>query len=459
MSSDNQQHAARGPSGAAARRLCPGKANAERDKPDNSSEASIDGTKSHYLLECCVKQHLASPHGFVGGTLIDPQYGEFVVDRERAARVAVAIDYVNRRIRDMADEYGPCAVRAEEKADPGVWMGRSDVWGTVDITLVWQAILEIADYKDGMHPVDAEGNDQLVRYALGRLAEYVDPATNTVPFHTVRMTIIQPKRAQMGEDPIRSWEIPTTDLIAMLPEQIAVEAAADDPNAPRIPGDEQCRYCRAKPCDAFLARGLQAAEAAFASVKVGTLDGVSRAEPVDDSGYQVAAVTSLLDRALGADVASLDDEALEEIMNVEDVVLGLFKSAREQANKRALAGTAKFRGWVLEAGRSSRAYKASEEEVAKWLAGRKSVALDRPIRKADIYEQTLLSPAKVEKSGLLDKKQLAKFLETFVAKKEGQPRLVRVESAKNPVSPETKFADIPVGTLSSPSADGALSLI
>lgn len=453
MSSDNQQHAARGPSGAASRRLCAGKAKAERGLPDVPNKAGIDGTQSHYFLNHCIKQYLASPHEFVGTKLIDPQCGEFTVDRERATRVAVCIDYVDRRIQDMADEHGPCAVRAEERADPGPWMGRDDVWGTADITLAWQTVLEVIDYKDGMHPVLAQDNDQLIRYALGRLIEYVDPRTNTVPFHTVRMTIVQPRREQMGESPNSWWEIPTSELFALLPDQIAIEVAADDPNAPRTPGDEQCRYCRAKPCDAYVARGLRAAETAFAAVRSGSLEGNAPAAIASP-----ASVSGLIDRAFGVDVASLEDDTLEALMDAEDIVIGLFKSAREQANKRALAG-ATFTRWVLDAGRSSRKYSAEEVVIAKKLVGSRSAALGRNIRKTDVYEQVLLSPAKLETSGLLNKDQFKAFADAFIQKTHGQPRLARAESARSPVSAETAFAGVRAGALSKPPKGDALSLI
>mgnify|MGYP003339277376 FL=1 len=159
-------HAALSPSKRHRWALCPGSIREEAKYPEQrESPAAIDGTHSHTLLEHCIKTGLIDPMTTVGLTMRDHD-GEFTVDRERAIRVALAVDYVQSR---LAETLGLGRVTSEMKVDPSWLMHRKDLGGTVDIQIFdpMNSVLEIIDYKDGMAPVEVQGNHQLELYAIG----------------------------------------------------------------------------------------------------------------------------------------------------------------------------------------------------------------------------------------------------------------------------------------------------
>ena len=136
---------------------CPASVREEKNYPDRpGGPAAIDGTHSHTLLEHCIKCGLIDPNSMVGAEMSDHD-GKFTVDRERASRVKVAIDYIIER-----KEATGGTVLAETRVDPAYLVGRNDMGGTVDVQIVAEGILEIIDYKDGMKLV--VGTRQDIRF-------------------------------------------------------------------------------------------------------------------------------------------------------------------------------------------------------------------------------------------------------------------------------------------------------
>jgi len=109
---------------------CPGSVREEAVYPDVASEAAIDGTGSHLLLEQCIIKNV-SPESLIS-TLIGKGHEDkpegWVVDSNRAARVRVCIDYIESR-----DKYlDGVIVESESSSNPGEFFGRDDWWGTAD---------------------------------------------------------------------------------------------------------------------------------------------------------------------------------------------------------------------------------------------------------------------------------------------------------------------------------------
>ena len=89
-------HAKLSPSSAYRWLACPGSVREEAKYPEPpSGPGAIDGTHSHTLLEHCIKGN-GDPLKMVGIKLKDHE-GEFIVDRARADRVKVALDYIRSR--------------------------------------------------------------------------------------------------------------------------------------------------------------------------------------------------------------------------------------------------------------------------------------------------------------------------------------------------------------------------
>ena len=349
--------------------LCPGSVREEAKYPEErSGPAAIDGTHSHTLLEHCIKAGLADPTLMVGVRLMDDE-GEFVIDADRAARVKSAIEYVKSRVTQLN---GMAEVVPETRVDPQWFTNRDDLSGTVDIQIISGDVLEIIDYKDGMAEVPAEGNLQLEQYALGKLAEcrkgYNVP--DQYPWHEVRMTIIQPKLALRGGTPITTWTVPVSELLTKISVLVDQARATDNPDAPLIPGDSQCKYCRAK--------GACSALAGNVMKEVGIMF-----QPIADQTFEIA------QQSADRDPAVMSDDQIRQVMEAAPLMRQLLEAVEKEALRRLEAGQS-IPGLKLVNGRGSRTWALPEEEMAEKL-------VKMGIPKTAIYETKLVSPAKAEK--------------------------------------------------------------
>lgn len=349
--------------------LCPGSIREEAKYPDErSGAAAIDGTHSHTLLEHCIKAGLADPTSMVGVKMKDDD-GEFVIDADRAVRVKSAIEYVKSRV---AEFNGMAEVIPETRVDPQWFTHRGDLSGTVDIQIIGGGVLEIVDYKDGMGVVSAEDNPQLEQYAMGKLAEcrLGWNVPEQYPWREVRMTIIQPKLALKGMNPITTWTVPVKYLLDRLSVLSAQARATDDPNAPLVPGESQCKFCRAKgSCAALAGNVMKEVGIMFQPVVTQTLD--------------------VAQQSADKDPATMDDQQIRQIMEAAPLMRQLLEAVEKEALRRLEAGTP-IPGLKLVHGRGSRAWALPEEQMAEKL-------IKMGIPKGAIYETKLVTPAKAEK--------------------------------------------------------------
>lgn len=380
--------------------LCPGSIREEAKYPDEGSgPAAIDGTHSHTLLEHCIKAGLTDPMDQVGETFTDHE-GEFKVDADRAARVKTAIEYIRERSMN-----GMFKVISEQRVDPKFLLGRDDLSGTVDCQIIGPDWIELIDYKDGMGVVSAEGNMQLEQYAYGVLAELKLPVNGDYPFDYVRMTIIQPKLALKGMVPITSSEVPTRHLIQNMGTIITQAAATDKPDAPLVPGESQCKFCRAKGSCAALASNV-----------------------MKDVGVMFQPVTQLPDvaqQSANKDPSTMDMSQIAQIMEAAPLMRQLLEAVEKEALRRMEAGQV-IPGLKLVNGRGSRAWALPEEEMADKL-------VKMGIPKTAIYETKLVSPAKAEKltwekrdgtKVSLTDRQLSRMEQEYVVKMAGKLTVV-----------------------------------
>ena len=344
--------------------LCPGSIREEAKYPDEGSgPAAIDGTHSHTLLEHCIKAGLTDPMDQVGETFTDHE-GAFKVDADRAARVKVAIDYIRERSMN-----GMFKVISEQRVDPKFLLGRDDLSGTVDCQIIGPDWIELIDYKDGMGVVTAEGNMQLEQYAYGVLAELKLPVNGVYPFNTIRMTIIQPKLALKSMAPITFSEVPVSNLMGNMGTIITQAAATDKPDAPLVPGDSQCKFCRAKGSCSALASNV-----------------------MKEVGVMFQPVTQLPDvaqQSANKDPSTMDDAQIAQIMEAAPLMRQLLEAVEKEALRRMESGQI-IPGLKLVNGRGSRAWALPEDQMAEKL-------IKMGIPKTAVYETKLVSPAKAEK--------------------------------------------------------------
>ena len=345
--------------------LCPGSIREEAKYPDTGSgPAAADGTHSHTLLEHCIKTGLSDPMDQVGDVFSDHE-GTFKVDADRAARVKTAIEYIRERSMN-----GLFSVISEQKVDPEFLLGRKDLSGTVDCQIIGPDFLELIDYKDGMGVVTAEGNMQLEQYAYGVLAGYKLPVNGAFPFSRVIMTIVQPKLALKGMKPITSHEVTVKSLMDNIGTIVLQAAATDKPDAPLVPGESQCKFCRAKgSCAALAGNVMKEVGIMFQPVVTETLD--------------------VAQQSADKDPATMDDAQICQIMEAAPLMRQLLEAVEKEAMRRMESGIS-IPGLKLVHGRGSRAWALPEEEMAEKL-------IKMGIPKSAVYETKLVTPAKAEK--------------------------------------------------------------
>jgi hypothetical protein len=383
---------------------CPGSVREEAAYPeDRSGPAAIDGTHSHTLLEHCIGDTGAGdPHTKIGLRLADDD-GEFVVDADRAQRVKVATDYINSRV---AGTMGIVKVYAEQRVDPMWLLGRGDLSGTVDVQIhdPLNEVLEIIDYKDGMNDAWDSAILQMEQYALGVLASFKIARPNPYPFKTVRLTVIQPKLAFKGIDAVRSVDYPIEQILDQVAKTIVIQAAATDkPDAPLVPGESQCRYCRHKgACSALSAQALQTVESADLS-----LDNAKK------------------------DPTTMSDEQLVRIMEAGPLLRQLLDGVEKEAQRR-LEGGATIPGLKMVNGKGARSWKLSEDEMADKLK-------KMGVPKDALYKTTLVSVAQAEKlrwkkrdgtEVQLTERQLKTLEQEYVVKTVGKPTVALASDSR-----------------------------
>ena len=405
-------HATLSPSGRFRWAACPGSVRELAKYPEGKgSAAAIDGTHSHTLLEHCLKRPggIADPKVFLGMVLTDHE-GMFAVEQERVERVRVATDYILKRQEQMPN----CFIVSEQRVNPEPLVGRTDMSGTVDVQIHHMDFLEVIDYKDGMNPVEAAGNQQLEQYAVGVLAG-IYKRTGTKPYKRVRLTIIQPKAAIKGGEPITHAEYDAEELLNRVTMALVMEGAAtDDPEAPLVPGEKQCTYCAHKgACTAFNKWLL------------------------DKSGVKFDDMTKSAAEQSGD---TMTDDQLRQVIEAAPLLRKMIEAAEIEATRRISSGHP-VPGLKLVRGRGTRSWMYDEEETAKKLTR-------MGIPKGEVYRQVILSPAQAEKlkwtkrdgtEQCLTQKQIEKLNQEYV----------KVSDGRMTVAPESdRRASIEFGDLS-----------
>ncbi len=402
-------HSTLSPSSAYRWMRCPGSVREQAKYPEPpSGPGAIDGTHSHTLLEHCVKADLADPMGMVGVKMKDHE-GEFVIDAERAKRVKVVIDYVKQKVEALSFMFGEKAtVMPERRVNPEHLLGRPDMAGTADITIRCGTFTEIIDLKDGMNAVEAKHNEQLELYGLGGLADYKLPINVEYPVKQVKLTIIQPKLAVKGLPVVTSHDMSTTEVLALIPRYVSGAAATDRPDAPLVPGEKQCRYCRATGCSARAAAGMAAAGVSFPVLT----------PAVVDASTQVAE----------QDAGSMTNERLVQIIEAAPLMRQMIENAEAEAQRRLEAGQS-IKGLKLVNGRGSQAWKLPEDQIAEKLKG-------MGLPKEAIWATKLITPAQVKEVTWTNRKGETKQL-TERQKKTAETEYIEKKKGKLTVAPES----------------------
>lgn len=388
---------------------CPGSVREEAIYEDTSGAAAIDGTGSHLLLELCLINGVradAYDMQVIGVDHEDMPMG-WMVDKARCDRVQQCLDYVLRRYNELQSIYvgATVTIEAETKSNPGEAYGRTDWWGTCDITIIVTVnnevvFVEVIDYKDGRGYVTEKYNSQLMSYLHGKTYDLTECVQGM-------MTIVQP-RTKVA---VRSQLIELVDLQGRMDKMAVAAALTDEPEAPLIAdtknGKGHCMWCkhgRAGNCDAQSNQKLKVVQNMETTGLVAKVQG----QLITMQGFELA-----------------------EILDAEKAFIDSFKQAKEEAVRRINTGH-DVPGYAMLAGKTTRMWNEDEETMVKKFKAMK-------LKQADYYPQKLISPAAAEKLEQLSSAQL-KNMDKLISSVAGKDSL---KKSNKPTATDV-FADVPV---------------
>lgn len=266
-------------------------------------------------------------------------------------------------------------------------------FGTADCLLVLGDVLHVIDLKYGKGvEVSAKGNPQLRLYALGALDRY----SGVFDIAQVCTHIVQPRL-----DLASACSYSVEELERWGREYVAPRAVnAWQGLGQYAPGEETCRWCRAKAvCRARADAALKEACADFSVDDVPAVDKLQLA--LESPGV-------------------LTDEETSRLLRVVPVLESWCKDVREHAQKQAQAGV-RYPGWKLVEGRSNR--KIADADAAMKALAEAGVPAEDYLEPAKLLGITALTKA-------LGKKRFDKIVGPFVVKPAGKPVLVPEEDER-----------------------------
>lgn len=365
------QHAKLSASGSHRWLGCPGSVAAEGALAERqSSPFAEEGSKAHELAELVLTRG-GSAFEWEGKTLIE--YNASPVDREMASHVQEYVDFVKGL--GGHQEY-------EQRVDFSDWVPGG--FGTSDAIVTKDDTLYCLDLKYGKGVrVEADENPQGMLYALGALSE----RDMLEDFARVVIVIHQPRL-----DHISEWET-TPAAIYEWADWVKERAQlALSKDAPRQPGDKQCRFCAAKATCPALFRHTQ-------ETLLVDFDSFTDDAPTTDA---------------------LTDAQLRQVLDNKKLIQTFLDAVEVHVHERLASGQP-FPGYKMVAGRSVRRWKNAEDAAE---------ALEKRLGD-EAYQRKLLSVAQAEKA--LGKAK-AKDLADLIEKPEGQPALAPESDKRKAVS-------------------------
>lgn len=383
-------HAERSPSGADRWVPCPGSVSICRGIPNKSSEFSQWGTAAHSLAAVCLV------NGVEPSKYLEEELDGITVDDEMVDCVA---EYV-AIVRQFA---AGNELFVEQRVGIEHITGEAGAGGTSDAIVFAPAEVSIIDLKGGRGVrVDAVNNRQLMMYAHGALNDL----DLTGDIKRVHLVIVQPRLNHVSE-----WVISVEELNAEIEKirQAAEQTYLED--APRVPGEKQCRFCPAKATCPELRAHVMATVAD---------DFVDCSEPI------AAQLAGRID-------AAMDNHVLANCYAAIDAIQAWCKAIEERVYEQLNAGN-NVPGFKLVAGRRGNRTWRDEDEAEQAL---KSMRL----KSDEMYTRKVISPTNVEKLLKDSPRKLARVA-GLITQAEGRPTIAPATDKREAIQPIADQFDI-----------------
>lgn len=391
------QHAQFSPSGAHRWMSCAGSLALEFGLPDKSSEFSIEGSDAHALSAYCLTNRVHAS-AFIGQDFTYDDHGKprtFKVTQEMTGHVQTYIDNILQYAKGNE-------LMVEQRLEFSQYIDVPEQFGTSDAVILTADEIQVHDLKYGRGvKVDADNNEQLMLYALGALGEF----ELLGDFKRIRMVIHQPRLSHLSE-----WDCTVDELLAFGERAKAAAFHAlqvinfEKPGAivhHLTPGEEQCRFCKAKAtCPKLIEFVAETVGADF--------------DVIEASQYNASAEAALQASA----PALLDGPTLASKMNACNLIEDWIKAVRAKVEAELFAGN-DVPGYKLVEGRAGARAWSDADEAEKML---KSFRL----KEKEMYEFKLISPTTAE--SLLKKASPKRWTkaQALITRSDGKPSVAPV---------------------------------
>lgn len=382
--------------------LCPGSHVLQAGLPNTSSKYAAEGTAAHQVLTWALQE--SRPAAAYIGRVIEADGFTFEVDDDMARHVQTCLDYCTDAAGDNGVIFADIRVNYSTYLD----VPEAEAWGTADVIIARGDEIIVVDFKYGMGvEVSAEKNPQMSLYALGALQAYNGLAGD---FTRVRMAISQPRIKSAPSE----YDLTVAELeawgrgVARSAVQMCQMAAMNPTVMPEgwattylVPGEKQCRFCRAKATCPALRYEVST-----------TIAGFSPATP--DEFAEVALKPT----------QHADETWLAACLSKVDLIEDWCKAIRAETERRLLAGEP-VPGYKLVQGKKGNRQWADAKEAEEMLKSMR-------VKESDMYDFKLISPTtadKLAKAGTIGPRQWPRLL-PLIVQKEGAPHVAPVSDPR-----------------------------
>lgn len=368
-------HAKLSASGAHRWMNCPGSVSAESGLPDYSSVYADEGTLAHAI---CEQALTAETTAFDASIAI----AEEMIVKMPHLKGCVTKDFIDacQSYVDYVREQPGTQRMYEVRVDFSQWV--PDGFGTSDVVILDGGTVRIIDLKFGKGvKVDAQDNPQPLLYALGTFNDFGWLSE----INQVEMHIVQPRLDHVSVVTVTRDQLMKFGELASQ----AAEMALSD-KAPRVAGEKQCRFCKAKStCPAIFDMTQKAILSEFDDLDL---------DPTN----------------------KLSDDQLRTALEAKALIEAWLSSVEQLVTAR-IADGGTFPGFKIVEGRSLRQWR--DDDLV-------TITLERMLGQ-NAYTKKLLSPAQAEK--VLGKAKKT-ALEPLIIKPRGKPALARESDPRPPIT-------------------------
>lgn len=357
---------------------CTPSARLEENIPSTGSAASEEGTVAHELAEHAIRKYLAGEY--------TPLLDELPVPKEIAGNEYYSPEmdkYVTDYVCYVCDIYEleeGAKMSIERKFDLTRYV--PECFGSCDCDIVGETVINVIDLKYGKGvQVDANGNSQLMMYAIGVL-------NSLEPQHRSKIGKVRMHIAQVRLGNYSVFELSARDLTHWAIHVLRPTAEKAFAGHGEAKVGAHCKFCKFK---------AQCRAQRDALVNEFETHGETKALSLEEIG---------------------------DILNKADMFSDWLSSVKQFAMSEALSGK-RVNGWKLVEGRSARVIK-DEAEALKRLT------------EAGFDRETLIN-TKIKGIGDLErtvgKKLLTVLLEGVIIKPKGAPTLAPESDKREPIQP------------------------